>query len=81
MDAKTIEKMILSKMPETTVSAKGDDGVHFEAIVVSSAFDGLNPVKRQQIVYAALGDLISSGQVHALELKTYTPDEQANISI
>ncbi len=53
------------------------EGSHVHLVVVSSAFDGLNAVKKQQAVYAAFGDAISSGAVHAVHMKTFTPEEWA----
>ncbi|WP_026224707.1 BolA family protein [Methyloversatilis thermotolerans] len=50
------------------------DGQHFEAIIVSSAFDGLRSIKRHQMVYAALGDRMRE-EIHALSMKTLTPEE------
>ena len=50
-------------------------GNRFEIHVSSAAFDGLNRVKRQQAVYAAIGELIASGAVHAVTIKATTPDE------
>ena len=38
-------------------------------------FADMSPVKKQQAVYATLGDHITSGAVHALSIKTYTPEE------
>ena len=52
------------------------DGSHVHLIVVSEAFDGLNAVKRQQLVYGALNDVIASGEIHAVHMKTYTPAER-----
>ena len=46
---------------------------HFQAVVVSAAFADKTPVQRHQMVYRALGELMS-GEVHALALQTYTPD-------
>jgi acid stress-induced BolA-like protein IbaG/YrbA len=51
------------------------DGRHFEATIVSDLFEGKLPVKRQQLVYAALGDKIADGEVHAFSMKTYTPSQ------
>ncbi len=51
------------------------DGSHVNLIVVSPAFEGLNPVKKQQLVYAALSDQIADGSIHAVNMKTYTPAE------
>ena len=51
------------------------DGSHFQVIVVSESFVGLNAVKKQQMVYAAVNELIESGAIHALTIKAYTPAE------
>ena len=53
------------------------DGRHFEALIVSPAFEGTRAVQRHQIVYKALGDRMRE-EVHALSMKTLTPDEYAN---
>jgi acid stress-induced BolA-like protein IbaG/YrbA len=50
------------------------DGQHFEAVIVSIAFDGLNRVRRHQLVYTALGDRMRE-EIHALSMKTLTPAE------
>jgi len=50
------------------------DGVHFEATVISDAFAGKLPLARHRLVYATLGDRMG-GEIHALALKTMTPDE------
>ena len=55
---------------------QGEDGVHFEATVVASAFAGKLPLARHRMVYATLGELMG-GAIHALSLKTLTPDEAA----
>jgi stress-induced morphogen len=46
---------------------------HYQATVVASAFEGKSRVQQHQLIYAALGELMA-GPVHALALKTYTPD-------
>jgi acid stress-induced BolA-like protein IbaG/YrbA len=50
------------------------DGRHFFATIVTAAFDGRSRVQRHQQVYAALGDRMRA-QIHALSMKTFTPDE------
>ncbi len=47
---------------------------HYEATIVSAEFDGKTLIEQHQLVYAALGELMS-GPVHALALKTYTPKQ------
>ena len=73
-----IKEMIEQGLTCQSVEIKGD-GRHFEAIVVSEQFKGKRPVARQQMVYATLRDKISSGELHALSLKTVTPDEAAKL--
>ena len=48
------------------------DGQHFEAVVVSKAFEGRNRVQRHQLVYSALGDRMRQ-EIHALSMRTLTP--------
>ena len=76
MDADTIRKLIEQGLPGAAVEVQGDDGVHFEATVVAEAFRGKLPLARHRMVYATLGELMG-GAIHALALKTVTPDETA----
>lgn len=50
------------------------DGSHFDAVIVSTAFEGKRPIARHQMVYAALGDRMKA-EIHALSMRTLTPDE------
>ena len=52
------------------------DGQHFTAVIVSPAFAGKSRIQRHQIVYGALGDRMRE-EIHALSMKTLTPDEYA----
>ena len=76
MDSQTIQHLIVSGLPDAKVDVSGADGVHFEALVISAAFAGQAPLARHRMVYATLGDLMG-GAIHALALKTLTPDEAA----
>jgi acid stress-induced BolA-like protein IbaG/YrbA len=51
------------------------DGQHFQALIVSAAFEGLSRIKRHQLVYSALGDRMRE-EVHALSMQTLTPAER-----
>jgi acid stress-induced BolA-like protein IbaG/YrbA len=57
------------------VEVRGD-GAHFEAVIVSDAFAGLSRIRQHQLVYAALGDRMRE-EIHALSMRTLTPDEWA----
>jgi len=74
--AHEIKRLIEQGLPCETVVIEGDDGVHFSGIVVSTAFEGLNRVRCHQAVYATLGSLMG-GEIHALQLQTYTPAQWA----
>ena len=50
------------------------DGQHFQAVIVSPAFEGKRLIQRHQLVYAALGDRMRE-EIHALSMKTLTPSE------
>jgi acid stress-induced BolA-like protein IbaG/YrbA len=75
MQPEEIKKMIAEYLPDAQIDVRGDDNVHFEATVISAQFSGKTRVQQQQAVYAALREVMASGQLHALSLKTYTPDE------
>ena len=51
------------------------DGQHFQALIVSAAFEGLSRVKRHQLVYGVLGDRMRA-EIHALSMQTLTPAER-----
>ena len=68
-----IKQYIEAGMPCEHVEVSGD-GHHFEAIIVSAAFQGKRKVQQHQIVYQALGDRMRE-EIHALSMKTLTPEE------
>jgi len=75
MQADELKAIITTGIAGAEVSVKGE-GDHFEAIVVSEQFAGRSLVQQHQMVYATLGDRMG-GEIHALALRTYTPDDWA----
>jgi acid stress-induced BolA-like protein IbaG/YrbA len=69
-----LKKLIEAAFAEGHVEVTGD-GRHFSAVVVSDAFTGKNMIARHRLVYAALGNRFDTEAVHALSLKTYTPEQ------
>ena len=61
---------------ECSVLEVQGDGQHFEALIVSSAFEGKTRVARHQLVYGALGERMRA-EIHALSMRTLTPAEHA----
>lgn len=74
MNPAEIESLIRAHLPDATASVRSEDNVHFEATVVSSAFAGKRSLQRHRLVYGALGPRIG-GDIHALVIQAYTPDE------
>lgn len=70
MDASAIKATIESGLPGSEVRVTGD-GTHFEAVVISDAFDGKRVLDQHKMVYAALGDAMRTS-IHALSLRTFT---------
>ncbi len=74
MDADPLRQLIEQGLPDARVRVQGADGVHFEALVVCADFAGKLPLARHRMVYATLGERMG-GEIHALSLRTLTPDE------
>jgi acid stress-induced BolA-like protein IbaG/YrbA len=74
--AEDIQRLIEAGIPGAQVRVVGDDGRHFEALVVSKDFVGKSLVQQHQMVYRALGEHMREA-IHALSLRTLTPDQHA----
>ena len=77
MNLEQVESMIKAKLPDAQVEVQDltGGGDHLQAIVVSSEVEGKTLVKQHQMVYAAVKEPMASEAIHALALKTYTPQE------
>ncbi|BCX12918.1 MAG: BolA family transcriptional regulator [Thermosynechococcus sp.] len=71
--------LIQSSLPDALVQVQDltGGGDHYEAVVVSAAFEGKGLVQQHQLVYGSLKELMASNELHALALKTYTPQQWA----
>ncbi|EAR61072.1 BolA family protein [Neptuniibacter caesariensis] len=76
MQAEQVKQILESKLENCTVTTAGE-GCDFQVTVVGEMFQGLRPVKCQQLVYACLNEYIANGTIHALTIKTYTPEQWA----
>lgn len=70
-----VRQYIADGLPCDHLDVQGD-GSHFDAVIVSSAFEGKRLIARHQLVYAALGDRMKA-EIHALSMRTMTPEEFA----
>jgi len=82
LDPDVLKRRIEQAIPGATVDVKDLTGTgdHFEARVVSPSFGGKSMVEQHQAVYAPLKDVLATGELHALALKTYTPEQWAKVS-
>lgn len=69
-----VRQWIVAGLDCTHVEVVGD-GQHFQAVIVSQEFAGLNRVQRQQRVNAVLKARFDTGELHALSMRTLTPEE------
>ncbi|MGD8572625.1 MAG: BolA family protein [Gammaproteobacteria bacterium] len=74
MENAEIKALIEAGIPGVEARVKGD-GSHYEAIVIGDCFEGKSMVNQQKMVYAVLNEHITSGAIHALSIKTYTPEK------
>lgn len=73
LSAQQLETYITQNLACEYINVLGDDGTHFEALIVSPSFVGKSMVQQHQLVYAALGDRMRA-EIHALSMRTLTPE-------
>jgi acid stress-induced BolA-like protein IbaG/YrbA len=75
--AQQVQTLIIQALPEAQVVVQdpNNDGQHFSAIVIAPQFAGIPMVKQHRLVNEAVKAHLNSGEIHALQLKTYTPDQ------
>ena len=73
LTASELRSYILEGLPSDHVEVRGDDGQHFEAVIVSPRFAGKSTLQQHQLVYGVLGERMRS-EIHALSKRTFTPD-------
>ncbi|HVY54044.1 MAG TPA: BolA/IbaG family iron-sulfur metabolism protein [Gammaproteobacteria bacterium] len=74
MQTEEIQQLIEAGMNTEIVRVKGD-GKHFTAVIVSPEFSNKNRLDRQRLVFATLKEVLADQRLHAITLKTFTPDE------
>ncbi len=72
--AEVIQDLIAQGLPGCRVNVEGD-GRHWYATVIGEVFGGKSLLQQQRLVYGTLGDRLIKGEIHALSVKTYTPDD------
>lgn len=78
MQVEQVKALLQEHLQDCDIDVTGD-GSHFDMTIVGDVFEGLNAVKKQQLVYAALSAQIADGSIHAVNMKLFTRAEyQAN---
>jgi len=77
MDPNDVADLIQAGLPGSRVEVLSADNTHYEATVVSPDFAGQSHVARHQMVYRTLGERMGR-EIHALSLRTLTPEEWAH---
>jgi acid stress-induced BolA-like protein IbaG/YrbA len=72
--AHEIETLIKEHLPNATVRIEGEDGVHFQGLVIDESFRGMNRIQQQRTVMAIIKPKVDSGEIHALGLTTRAPE-------
>lgn len=74
MEPHEIKNLIEAGLPDCHATVQGD-GRHFQAVIVSPAFAAKAPLARHRLVYDVLEEHINSDQLHALSMRTLTPEQ------
>ena len=76
METEAVANLIREGIPGAQATVTGD-GSHFEAVVVSEAFTGKTLIQKQRLVMATVRPQSESGELHALSIKSFTPEQWA----
>lgn len=82
MLATSLKALLEERLPDCEFIVEGNDGQHFQAVAIGEIFAELKtPVKKQQYVMQALKEEFANQEIHALSLKTYTPEEWQQLNL
>jgi acid stress-induced BolA-like protein IbaG/YrbA len=74
MQNQQLVQTLQTEFPDAHIEVEGD-GYHYQVIIVSAKFKEKSRVLRSQMVYQSLGAAITQGDLHAISMKTFTPEE------
>lgn len=74
MDAATVTALLEAHLEGCQIQVEGE-GNRYDVTVIGQIFEGKRPVQRQQLVYAALNEQIANGSIHAVNIRTFTPEQ------
>ena len=74
MQAEDVRERLASALPDCQFEVQ-NDGNKFLVVAIGERFNELSRVKRQQLIYSELNDLLAEGTIHALTIRAMTPEE------
>jgi acid stress-induced BolA-like protein IbaG/YrbA len=74
MNSDKVKDLLQEKLLDCQIEVE-INGRHYNVTVVGEIFEGKRPVQRQQLVYSALQEQIATGDIHAVNMRTYTTQE------
>ena len=77
MTPEIIKQLIEIRLPGADIKVESEDGTHFRAFIISELFSGKSMLQQHRMVYEALGSKMGK-DIHALSLKTLTPQQYKN---
>ncbi|WP_166254068.1 BolA family protein [Marinobacter salicampi] len=76
MEAQQVAELVKQELPDCEIEVR-NEGNHYLVIAVGDRFEGMSPVKKQQLIYGALNTQLAEGTIHALTIKAFTPAQWA----
>ncbi|SDW42884.1 BolA family protein [Marinobacter mobilis] len=76
MEAREVAELVKNALPDCEIEVQSE-GNHYLVVAVGERFEGMSPVKKQQLIYGALNQQLSDGSIHALTIKAFTPAQWA----
>ena len=74
MDAALVKALLQNHLQACEIRVEGE-GSHYDIVAIGDVFEGLRPVRKQQLVYGALTERIADGSIHAVNIQTFTVTE------
>lgn len=74
MNAQDLIDLLQIHFPDAILQAN-NQGNKFDLRIIDASFQGKRLVARQQAIFAIVNDKIASGEIHALNIQAFTPEE------
>lgn len=76
MQPQEVAELVRKELPDCEIEVQ-NDGNHYLVVAIGDRFEGMSPVKKQQLIYGALNQQLAEGTIHALTIRAFTPAQWA----